>query len=293
MAVLARGRGADDRLRALLPIAEAADLLFPIALFALAVVGTLWSDASWGARLLRHRPFRQAPGAAGAVLSFRAFGARHVGVHRFPGFVHAADGDVLDRRVLSRPYRSSPGRAERGIFVKNYIDQSQEFALCAVALAYPVITLLRSEEDLAGVVLVAVSLSFIVNMVVRHRVANGDGHDAGHARGVCDAAPEMANQRRCSSCAIGRHGGAWPGRRRRNCSRRRNAFVRNTSSTRNATCRRRSDCGWNSGRSRCGSLRRRRSSDTAPVRRAGCSRGRPPVMRDGHARSSATRITRH
>jgi O-antigen ligase len=34
--------------------------------------------------------------------------------------------------------------ATYGVPVKNYIDQSQEFALCAVALAYPVITLLRA-----------------------------------------------------------------------------------------------------------------------------------------------------
>ena len=31
----------------------------------------------------------------------------------------------------------APASRGRGIFVKNYIDQSQEFALCAVALAYP------------------------------------------------------------------------------------------------------------------------------------------------------------
>src|SRR5260221_11434743 len=29
--------------------------------------------------------------------------------------------------------------AERGIFVKNHIDQSQEFALCAVVLVYPIV----------------------------------------------------------------------------------------------------------------------------------------------------------
>jgi O-antigen ligase len=54
--------------------------------------------------------------------------------------------------------------AERGIFVKNYIDQSQEFALCAVALAYPVIRLLRAKRIWLAVLLIAVSLSFVVNM---------------------------------------------------------------------------------------------------------------------------------
>jgi O-antigen ligase len=53
---------------------------------------------------------------------------------------------------------------ERGIFVKNYIDQSQEFALCAVALAYPVVTLLRAGKTLPALLLVALALSFVVNM---------------------------------------------------------------------------------------------------------------------------------
>ena len=40
----------------------------------------------------------------------------------------------------------------RGIFVKNYIDQSQEFALCAVALAYPIVMLLRAKRIWLGAV---------------------------------------------------------------------------------------------------------------------------------------------
>jgi len=52
----------------------------------------------------------------------------------------------------------------RGIFVKNYIAQSQEFTLCAVALAYPVISLLRSSRIWQGLALGAVSLGFLANM---------------------------------------------------------------------------------------------------------------------------------
>ncbi len=46
--------------------------------------------------------------------------------------------------------------AARGIFVKNYIDQSQEFALCAVALAYPVF-LLRDAKIILPALLLAPS----------------------------------------------------------------------------------------------------------------------------------------
>ena len=69
---------------------------------------------------------------------------------------------VIDPSLSLKPN----GEAERGIFVKNYIDQSQEFALCAVALAYPVISLLRSNRIWQGLALGAVSLGFLVNMAL-------------------------------------------------------------------------------------------------------------------------------
>ena len=53
----------------------------------------------------------------------------------------------------------------RGIFVKNYIDQSQEFALCAVALAYPIMTLLRTGRTRLALLLTAIALSLLANMM--------------------------------------------------------------------------------------------------------------------------------
>jgi O-antigen ligase len=58
------------------------------------------------------------------------------------------------------------GDTARGIFVKNYIDQSQEFALCAVALAYPIVLALREKRIWLAALLIAVSLSFVVNMAL-------------------------------------------------------------------------------------------------------------------------------
>jgi O-antigen ligase len=55
--------------------------------------------------------------------------------------------------------------ASRGIFVKNYIDQSQEFALCAVALAFPVLSLLRERRFVAALLLFAIAMGFLANMV--------------------------------------------------------------------------------------------------------------------------------
>ena len=58
-----------------------------------------------------------------------------------------------------------PEAAGRGIFVKNYIDQSQEFALCAVALAYPIMVSVRSNKLWPAALLAAVALALIANMV--------------------------------------------------------------------------------------------------------------------------------
>jgi O-antigen ligase len=52
-----------------------------------------------------------------------------------------------------------------GIFVKNYIDQGQEFSLCAVALAYPVVTLLRDNKTKQALLLAATALGLVANMI--------------------------------------------------------------------------------------------------------------------------------
>ncbi len=75
--------------------------------------------------------------------------------------------------------------AEYGVAVKNYIDQSQEFALCAVVLAYPVIVLLRAKKPWLAALLMAVSLKLRRQHGVRQRIAHRVGDDAGHARGIC------------------------------------------------------------------------------------------------------------
>jgi O-antigen ligase len=56
--------------------------------------------------------------------------------------------------------------AVRGIFVKNYIDQSQEFVLCAVALAYPIVLALREKRIWLAALLTAVALGFVANMAL-------------------------------------------------------------------------------------------------------------------------------
>ncbi len=136
----------------------------PIALFVLALVGTLWSDAAWGARL-----YAVSPTAKLLVLPllFYHFERSERGLAVFVAFlVSCALMVPMSWIVAFDPGLSLKPAADasRGIFVKNYIDQSQEFALCAVALAYPIIMLLRARRIWPALLLGALSLSFVATM---------------------------------------------------------------------------------------------------------------------------------
>jgi O-antigen ligase len=136
----------------------------PIALFILAAVGTLWSDAAWGARLYAIGPtvkllflppllfhFERSERGLMVLVAFLISCTLLMGMSWLV---------VLDPHLSLKPAAD----ASRGIFVKNYIDQSQEFALCAAALAYPIIALLRANRVWPAVLLGAISFSFVVNM---------------------------------------------------------------------------------------------------------------------------------
>ncbi|WP_245310323.1 O-antigen ligase family protein [Bradyrhizobium jicamae] len=137
----------------------------PIALVALAVAGTLWSDASWGARL-----YALSPATKLLVLPFLFYHFERStrGMWVFVGFlVSCALLTVMSWLVAIDPSLSlkAPGEAGgHGIFVKNYIAQSQEFVLCTVVLAFPIFTLLRDGKIRQALLLTAVAASFILNM---------------------------------------------------------------------------------------------------------------------------------
>jgi O-antigen ligase len=138
----------------------------PIAFFVLAAVGMLWSDASWAARL-----YAVGPAAKLLVLPglFYHFERSTRGMWVFTAFLVSCT--LL--MAMSWIVAFDPGLtlkpdadASRGIFVKNYIDQSQEFVLCAVALAYPVVMLLREKRIWLAALLIAVALGFVANMAI-------------------------------------------------------------------------------------------------------------------------------
>jgi len=136
----------------------------PVALFLLAVAGTLWSDAPWGTRFHAIGPtvkllvlplliyhFERSTRGAWVFVAFLVSCSLLMAVSWIVAF---------NPNLSLKP----PGPADRGIFVKNYIDQSQEFALCAVALAYPIVNLLGKSRFVLATLLAAIALSFISNM---------------------------------------------------------------------------------------------------------------------------------
>jgi O-antigen ligase len=137
----------------------------PIGFTLLALVGTLWSDAAWGARF-----YAVGPTAKLLVLPFLLyhFERSQRGQWVFVAFlVSCTLLMVMSWIVAFEPglaLKSNGDGVSRGIFVKNYIDQSQEFTLCAVALAYPIVMLSRAKRIWPALLLSGLGLSFVVNM---------------------------------------------------------------------------------------------------------------------------------
>ena len=134
----------------------------PVALFALAAVATLWSDAAWGARL-----YAVGPAAKLLMLPvlFYHFERSSRGVQVFTAFlVSCVLLMVASWIVALHPWLAWRVIPDYGVPVKNYIDQSQEFALCAVVLAYPIVTLLRAGRLVPALLLGAIALCFVANM---------------------------------------------------------------------------------------------------------------------------------
>jgi O-antigen ligase len=138
----------------------------PIALVALSALGTLWSDASWGVRLHALSP---ATKLLFLPFLFYHFERSTRGMWVFVAFLvsctlmTAASWMVAIDPNLTLKVPGEP--TGHGIFVKNYIDQSQEFVLCTVVLAFPIITLLREGKARHALLLTLVAANFVVNMV--------------------------------------------------------------------------------------------------------------------------------
>jgi O-antigen ligase len=144
--------------------------VLPMAMVALALVGTLWSDAPWGHRLYAVGPTVK---LLALPLLLYHFERSARGMWVFIAFLAsctllmvASCAAAFDPALSLKPSFSHGGYVPvNGIVVKNYIDQSQEFALCAVALAYPIVALLRANRIRLAALFAAIALGLMANMM--------------------------------------------------------------------------------------------------------------------------------
>ena len=135
----------------------------PLALLALAVAGTLWSDASWEARLHAIGP---ATKLLVLPLLLYHFARTTRGAWVFVAFLISSTLLMLASWVTGFvPALTFKWYMEPGVVVKNHIDQSHVFALCVVALAWPISLLLRAKKFPAAGLLVLCALGFAANLV--------------------------------------------------------------------------------------------------------------------------------
>jgi O-antigen ligase len=145
--------------------------LLPLAILALAVFGTLWGAGPWRTRINGISPVAKL--LAIPILIYHFERSRR-GTWVFIAFL-ASCGLLmaLSWIVLLYPELKMKPAMSAGVPVKNYIDQSQEFALCMVALLPSVVTLYKQHRYAAATASAALALCFFANMafVVSARAA--------------------------------------------------------------------------------------------------------------------------
>ncbi|UGA46562.1 O-antigen ligase family protein [Bradyrhizobium quebecense] len=135
----------------------------PIALVALALMGLAWSETSWAERLQGIKPLSKLL-LLPFLLSYFQRSQRRLWV--FAAFLVSCTLLMfLSWIVLALPQLKLAHTASGGVPVKNYLDQSQEFTLCAFSLALPALTAMRARQWRIAAGAIALMLLFIVNML--------------------------------------------------------------------------------------------------------------------------------
>lgn len=137
--------------------------VLPLALFALAVVGTLWAaDVPWAARLHGINPVAKLLAIPLLIYHFETSKRGFLVIVAFLGsctlVMLASWMMFFDPRMAFDPARSP------GVPVKNYIVQGQEFALCAFGGFGAAVYLWRANLKRYAVALIVVSIGFLCNM---------------------------------------------------------------------------------------------------------------------------------
>ncbi len=135
----------------------------PLALVALAVVGMLWSDSAWSARLHGINPVAKLTAIPLLIYHFERTSR---GAWVFAAFaLSCAALMVLSWVVLVVPSLKIVATPSPGVPVKNYIDQSQEFALCLFALLPPAVNWARERRLALAAGCAVLIAAFFANMM--------------------------------------------------------------------------------------------------------------------------------
>ena len=142
----------------------------PAAFVALVLLGMLWSEGSLQDAT---RQLSQVGKLLVLPLLIYHFGRSPRGTAVFTAFLVSCIAlslvsclVALDPLLSAKLYFSrGPFNPTSGIFVRNYIDQGQEFSLCAVALAYPAVTAWQEGRRRNALWLAALGLWLVVNLL--------------------------------------------------------------------------------------------------------------------------------
>jgi len=134
----------------------------PVGFFVLATLGTLWSSVPWGARLYSVGPAAKFLVVPLLIYQFQR-STRGVWV-LLAFFVSCTCLMIYSWAVAFAPGLALKPNADYGVPLKNYIDQSQEFALCAVGILYIIVQASRSRQTLKALLLIIIAAAFFANM---------------------------------------------------------------------------------------------------------------------------------
>ena len=135
----------------------------PVLLLALAALGTLWADGAWAVRLHGIKPVAKPPPIPFLLYHFQR---TQRGAWVLIAFLASCTLlMILSWVVLFVPGLKPAHTLSAGVPVKNYIDQNQEFALCAFALALPDLIAWRWGKWKLAAGCLALALAFVANML--------------------------------------------------------------------------------------------------------------------------------
>ena len=134
----------------------------PVVFFLLALIGTSWSSAPWSTRAYSVGPLAKLLAIPLLIYHFQR-SERSTWVF-VAFFISCTLLMALSWIVTVEPRLALKPDASFGVPVKNYIDQSQEFALCTIGALYIFLQLMRQRNYFKASILIFVVICFFANM---------------------------------------------------------------------------------------------------------------------------------